>query len=437
MADLNEKYSKYSPVDMYEGIIDEIDSIMNFNPESTEEYAPIKRAIVDMYDKSNSEESMGKIYEYLEGNNEYLANQLKKGRLSVGRNKRFTKYLEGDKYNEYDPQEFYSALDKHYEGGIDEHKENKGLQEGLYQHRKHISNLYDENDPKGSLAKIMLYIDRNDGDFYDFLNSDKFKLNKMENKEDPKVKEGTGEETKLPSDSTAKPNKVVLRERISSIYPDDSFDEDAEDEKLSGRILEIMDNNDAKTKREKEVLSKLGEDPKMSLMLGALMDGMSFEEAASRFFDLENLPKEGEEGFEAIQKARNERIAEAQKNKEWQDAFKTNMDKSEIAIDEFAKEKGWDKNQVNEFLNKATDELFTKVSQGIIDKDILEKLEKLYNYDEDVESARVAGEVAGRNQTIETKMKKMEGDGLPEGPIGGAEAKQETKKKAYNPFLVS
>lgn len=437
MAGLNEKYSKHSPVDMYEGIIDEIDSIMDFNPESTEEFAQIKRAIVDMYDKSNPEESMGKIYEYIDGNNEYLSNRLKKGRVSVGKNKRHTKYLEGEKYNEYNPQEFYSALDNHYEGGIDAHKDNKGLQEGLYQHRKHISNLYDDKDPKGSLAKIMLYISRNDDGFYDFLNSDKFKVNKMENKEETKVKEGNKEETKLPSDSTAKPNKVVLRERISSIYPDDSFDDDAEDEKLSGRILEIMNTNDAKNKKEKEVLSKLGEDPKMSLMLGALMDGMSFEEAASRFFDLENLPKEGEEGFEAIQKARNERIAEAQKNKEWQDTFKANMDKSEIAIDEFAKGKGWNKDQANEFLNKATDELFTKVSQGIIDKDILEKLEKLYNYDEDVESARVAGEVAGRNQTIETKMKKMEGDGLPEGSVGGGEVKQETKKKAYNPFLVN
>jgi hypothetical protein len=341
-------------------------------------------------------------------------------------------------YSQYNPEELMGEINSAIDRGMDRNWHDMNKQQAFIQFRDDIQRKY----KKGGIDEAMQFIEKSDKDFYDFLNSGKLKIKPMEKEkvkqEEQKVQEGAEtKETQTPSEGPVKPNKVVLRERISSIYPDDSFDDDAEDEKLSGRILEMMDSNDAKTKKEKEVLSKLGEDPKMSLMLGALMDGVPFEVAASRFFDLENLPKEGEEGFEAMQKARNERIAEAQRSKDWQKTFQENMDKSEVAIDEFAKERGWSKEQVNEFLNKATDELFTKVSQGIIDKDTLEKLEKLYNYDEDVESARTAGEVAGRNQTIETKMKKMEGDGLPEGQVGGGEVKQEQKKKTYNPFLVN
>jgi hypothetical protein len=340
-------------------------------------------------------------------------------------------------YSQYDPEELMGEINSAIDRGREKYWYDMNQQEAFMQFQDKIQRKY----KKGGIDEAMKFIEKSDKGYYDFLNSGQLKIKPMEEKnvqqEEQKVQEGTGEETKAPSDSTAKPNKVVLRERVSSIYPDDSFDDDAEDEKLSGRILEMMDSNDAKSKKWNEKFSKLSEDPKLALMIGALMDGEPFEVAASRFFDLENLPKEGEEGFEAMQKARNERIAEAQRSKEWQKTFQENMDKSEIAIDEFAKERGWSKEQANEFLNKATDELFTKVSQGIIDKDTLEKLEKLYNYDEDVESARTAGEVAGRNQTIETKMKKMEGDGLPEGQVGGGEVKQEQKKKTYNPFLVN
>lgn len=213
--------------------------------------------------------------------------------------------------------------------------------------------------------------------------------------------------------------KRTANDRLRERYPDSDPQTDEDWEGLRNRY---MDDSEASEKDradfEKEVNDLIASDKDLAIILNNMMvNKLPFRAAVARSIDLEGLtPQEGDDDYEAWDKAYKERVSENQRLVERSKEIDANEAKSFENIDKFCQEKGYDdstKEAIVSFIN----EIFDAIVMKNISSELLEKIDKARTFDSAVRDAALEGEVKGRNANIEAQrvdeMEKEEGDGIP------------------------
>ena len=263
------------------------------------------------------------------------------------------------------------------------------------------------------------------------------------------VAEVPAEETPQPAEETkeeAKEEAVAktANDRLKERYPDENPQTDEEWEKLRQRF---MDDSEAAEKDraewEQEVNDLILSDTDMAAIANEMMvNHLPFRAAVAKVIDLEDLkPQEGEDDYEAWDKAYKERLSHNKAMVERQKEIDSNEEKSFENIDKFCADRGYDdkaKDGIVDFIN----EVFDAIVMKNISPELLEKLDKARTYDSAVRDAELKGEVKGRNANIEAQrvdeMEKEEGDGIPAPRATGGsplQPREEPRKDLMDGFM--
>lgn len=239
------------------------------------------------------------------------------------------------------------------------------------------------------------------------------------------------------AEETPKSKRDQYLARMTERFPDRKFDGEDPEERY-GAFLEYDDGMQSRLSKHKESDSKLKglfkKDPRFASYLSGVVEGDDPASGFVRHFGKDVLDMAGdEEKMAAITEANQEylnRIAESDKLREEQAA---NIEASAASIADFQNEKGMSPEEMEKFLG----ECYVVVENallGKIDQRFLEIMYKGMNYESDVNDAAAAGVVEGRNQQIEEKLKKTEGDGVPalnSGANGGSKKAVFPKKRSF------
>ena len=197
----------------------------------------------------------------------------------------------------------------------------------------------------------------------------------------------------------------MMAEKFDGYKPDD-------DEGNASLIMEYINRNEDQSGKMADALAK---DPRLAQVLADVVSGKRGAAGAlARYFGKDFLSaEEGSPEAEEIAKAEEERKKELDDMDASKKEYEDNINASMPVIVEHCKENGCDP---DEFLGKVWDEIVNPIFMGTYSKELLDKLDKAFNYDKDVSDAMAAGEVKGRNTKI-NKMKEDVGDGLPKNVV--------------------
>ena len=207
-----------------------------------------------------------------------------------------------------------------------------------------------------------------------------------------------------------KSNKDALLERLQKMFPD------VDEETMYANFMEFMDDMERASNAHAMLNEKLTQHPKAGLMLADMMDGKHPAVAIKRHFGEELEIEEGSEEYEALLTAERERLADEEASGAMKAEYETNLSESAEAVRMFKEEKGLDDAQFADFMESAV-ELTGDLLSGKLNTTLLNILWKGKNYDTDIANetsiAEQRGLIAGRNEKIEERKRKMAGDGLP------------------------
>lgn len=202
--------------------------------------------------------------------------------------------------------------------------------------------------------------------------------------------------------------KDTFQSNLRKKYPDKTFESD--DDYYSASMEGYDKEHEWKKsaiEQNKFMADKLAENPDIAGFIADVVDGKSPKVAAENLRDLFEMD---DDEYDEYNKKRNQDKADRDaKVKMYED----NIKQSEEDIKAFAEETGRSEEEAKEFLQRITDEIFSPLQEGIISKDLLHKLDNMFNRDADIASAEESGYMKGRNEKIvDTKLKKA-GDGIP------------------------
>lgn len=194
--------------------------------------------------------------------------------------------------------------------------------------------------------------------------------------------------------------KGLLKEE----YPDDDFEDEDNFFKRAiennSKRKELKTSLDSVNKKNQELNDFLDDDPRLGAFLSEVYSGASIPHALGKFFDKEEVFPEGDaQSEEDYQKGKSERDARIKERNEAKKRWEDNIAANESVLSEFSKKRGLDEGKSKEFFDKVVSTLGS-VKEGKIPSELLDFLYDGYNYDSDLEIARKAGEVDGRNQKI-------------------------------------
>lgn len=203
-----------------------------------------------------------------------------------------------------------------------------------------------------------------------------------------------------------------LDDALRSLFGVDFSIQNPESQRLL--IKHLRDNRE-----QNELLAEaLGRDPRMAQMLADVVDGKRNAHSAMaryygrKFMDYDEGTPEYEEMLMADEERREEVIRLAQDRKEYEE----NLEASQPVIMDFCKQRGYDP---SDFLEAVWDRLVLPILSGSYTAEVCGALDNAINYEQDVEDAFAAGDVKGRNTSIQ-RMKENFGDGMPGGMTSAA-----------------
>ena len=243
------------------------------------------------------------------------------------------------------------------------------------------------------------------------------------------------EESQPAEDATQAP--LTANERLRKRYPDANPQSEEEWEKLRNQLIDDYEASEkSHAEWEQEVDDLIASDSDLAIILNRmLVDKLPFRAALASAVDLEDLkPQEGDQDYEAWDKAYKERVGHTKAMVERQKEIDANAEKSFENIDKFCADRGYDdktKDGIVDFIN----ELFDAIVMKDISPELLAKLDKARTFDSAVRDAELKGEVKGRNANIEAQrveeMEQEKGDGIPTPRATGGsplQPKEEPKK---------
>lgn len=198
-----------------------------------------------------------------------------------------------------------------------------------------------------------------------------------------------------------------LNSVLQSLFGEGFSIENPETQRLL--IKHLRDNRE-----QNELLAEaLGRDPRMAQMLADVVEGKRNAHSAMaryygrKFMDFDEGSPEYEEMLMADEERREEVIRLAQDRKEYEE----NLDASQPVIMDFCKQRGYDP---SDFLEAVWERLVLPILSGTYTAEVCGALDNAINYEQDVEDAFAAGDIKGRNTSIQ-RMKENFGDGMPSG----------------------
>lgn len=227
------------------------------------------------------------------------------------------------------------------------------------------------------------------------------------------------------SKETVTSKRELALQRLKSKYPEDNFDDD---EAVFGRINGDYDDYDRQIKErddriagyeadEKALGEMFSSDPRSAMFMSKWSKGGDpsialIQEFGNDIIDIINDPKRQQEVAEA-NKAFAARVA---KNKEYEEEYKKNLDRSMQTIEDM-KAKGVSDDEIDAIMS-ATIAIVSDGLRGIFSPETLDMVRKAISHDKDVSVASEEGEIRGRNAKIEERLRRpAKGDGTP--ALGG------------------
>lgn len=226
-----------------------------------------------------------------------------------------------------------------------------------------------------------------------------------------------------------------FRDRLRERYPDFLPPDETGWEEMYNRF---MDDTEAELAVYKEAEGRLTElcqvYPEFGEMIyNMVANKMPFRAAVAKVFSEEDLiPQEGDDDYDAYQKAWGERTEGLKKRATQTQEIEANEAKSIEAIDRFCAEKSLSDEQ-KEQLTDVINDHFTELLYKRISPEMLEGFLKQMSYDVAIQEAENTGLIRGRNEQIEARRIKermgMAGDGLPATGGGGSLNPEEKARK--------
>lgn len=206
-----------------------------------------------------------------------------------------------------------------------------------------------------------------------------------------------------------------FKKRLSEKYPDKNFDDD---EDLFGQVNDDYDESDKKLARYKEDEDKLvgmfNKDPRIGSLFSELANGGDPRLVLLKTFGKDAIAMSDDpEQMELAAQANKEYLDRVANEKNLEEQYQKNLDTSLQTAEDWQKKNGLSDEEVDK-----TFEVLIKLSSdaivGKFSEESLDMARKALTHDSDVEVAGQKGEVKGRNERIDMKLKKKKSsDGLP------------------------
>lgn len=233
--------------------------------------------------------------------------------------------------------------------------------------------------------------------------------------------------------SAQKTRKEKFMERMRSRKPDLDFDDE---EALYGAIDDDYSDMEGRlgrfTEESGKIKNMLASDPRSAVFLTEWAKGGNplikmVERYGDDFLAALQDPEKREEFAEAHRKWL-DRVSE---NRKLEEQAEANLAETFSTLERMQKENGWSEQQTAKIFETANS-IFVDGITNIIRPETFTMIANALNYDNAVSEAERLGEVRGRNEQIENRLRKSEPQpGMPPtlGGAGGAGGEQMPKKK--------
>ena len=234
--------------------------------------------------------------------------------------------------------------------------------------------------------------------------------NEMKNNtqmEQPATEELQQPQTMAQPEQTSGSRYPQLDEALKSLFGANFSIDDAQSQQL---LIQHLQDNREQNERLAEVLER---DPRMAQMLADMVEGKrNAHTAMARYFGSNyiNYP-EGTVEYEEMLLADEERRNEINNLIEDRRQYEANLAASQPVIQDFCNKRGYDP---SDFLEAVWERLVMPILSGSYTAEVCVALDNAISYEQDIEDAFAAGDVIGRNTSIQ-RMKQDFSDGMPSG----------------------
>lgn len=234
---------------------------------------------------------------------------------------------------------------------------------------------------------------------------------------------------------------MTSRERYTQRYQERFPDRDVNDEEaFYSQVNSDLDELDLYKKHSESLVGAFNNNRAFAAMMMAAKDGKDpfewlAENMGADISEMLNDPEYLGKITEAVKKFNESQLQSEEARKE----SEGNLAASLQTLKKIAEEKGMSDEQCLEVFSYIYDEILGNGMKGIVTEETFRMIIDGKNYAADVESARQAGEVAGRNAKITEQLRKEKSDkGVPPS-LGGTSVphKEAPKKSKYKPFLMN
>lgn len=194
-----------------------------------------------------------------------------------------------------------------------------------------------------------------------------------------------------------------------------------------GQADEMKGKYDSQNEVNTALANRISEDPKIGAFIAGVMDGKNPAYVLAKLYGKDFL--EDEEAMQAIDEGYAEYLEGVNKTKAQQEEASENFLESMRKVDAYAEANGLGEEVVEELrmnLVQAADDIL----MGVFSDSFIETVAKGLTYDADVQEAADTGFVEGKNEKVEMKYGRGEGDGMPSmGNATNTPRKPELKQK--------
>lgn len=246
-----------------------------------------------------------------------------------------------------------------------------------------------------------------------------------------KIKNANNAETAIPAvtgameDTQQKPLAEqspypVLGNELKKIFGEDFDISDRFSQEL---LVQHLNVNKEQNERLAEILER---DPRLAQLLTDVITGKrNAHSAMARYFgnSFMRLDEESPE-YEEIMIADEERKEEMMRLANDRHEYEKNISESIPVIEAFCTGRGYD---ASDFMDKVWESIVFPILAGKYTNDVCVALDHAITYEKDIEDAFAAGDIKGRNTSIQ-RMKEDFGDGMPKG-MNSVAPETEVKRK--------
>lgn len=248
------------------------------------------------------------------------------------------------------------------------------------------------------------------------------------------------EEIKKTEQAEIQPQKKTFRDRVTSLYPDTIPQNDDDLDALYNRYADEKEAKIKDMEGDMEIILEVlnSDEDARAVISEMVVNKTPFRAAIAKFLSEEDLtPIEGDQDYEAVRNAYNERLERGKKRTADMEQIAKNEEQTYQDFETFTAEKGMSEEQKTE-LDNTIGMVFNNLLFKKITPEMLEMFYKAMDYDMAIEKAKGEGELRGRNAAIEAKRVaslRNNGDGLPNIVGGGAEPVSDNKESDKVTFL--